>query len=194
MIKEDCSSKIGYENKTVVVAGIDPSLRATGVVILSQSGDIIKQSLIKTKNLSGAERLIQIRNEVCELLKKNSVDVVAIEGFSFGSFGRSVFDLGGLGWILRVMLKENGYKFFDVSPSSLKAFIVKGNADKSMMMESVNQIYGISFSDDNICDAFCLAKMVMALGDRVPEFSGKGGSQKLKKLREKLALSGLQLR
>lgn len=183
-----------YYSSGKIIAGIDPSLRSTGVVVIDDKGNIIEQKLIKDKLLRGADRLIKIKNEVSDILERNKVDIVAIEGFSFGSFGRSVFDLGGLGWILRVLLKEKNYKTFDISPSSLKSFIIKGNADKSMMMETVYHNYGISFSDDNLCDAFALSRMVLALGDETSKFSEKGGANKIKRLRENLMKSGLDLK
>ena len=99
-----------YYSSGKIIAGIDPSLRSTGVVVIDDKGNIIEQKLIKDKLLRGADRLIKIKNEVSDILERNKVDIVAIEGFSFGSFGRSVFDLGGLGWILRVLLKEKNYK------------------------------------------------------------------------------------
>lgn len=177
-----------------IIAGIDPSLRATGVVIIDSRGEIIKKELIRPKKLMGVDRLIYIKKEVLRILKEESVSVVGIEGFSFGSFGRSTFDLGGLGWIIRVMLNEEGFKFFEISPSSLKSFIIKGNADKSMMMEAVFHKYGIAFDDDNLCDAFSLSRMIHCLGDDVVKFSVKGGAQKLKKLREKLEKEGIELK
>jgi crossover junction endodeoxyribonuclease RuvC len=183
-----------YYNSGKKIAGIDPSLRSTGVVIINDKGEIIEQKLLINKSIKGADRLIKIRDEVAEILERNKVDIVAIEGFSFGSFGRSVFDLGGLGWILRVLLKEKNYNIFDISPSSLKSFIVKGNADKNMMMETVNHVYGISFSDDNLCDAFALCRMVLALGENTAKFSEKGGAQKIKRLRENLRKAGLDLK
>lgn len=187
-------SHVDYYKTGKIIAGIDPSLRSTGVVIIDDSGEILEKRLILTKKLKGVERLVFIRDEILMTLRKYNVDIVSIEGFSFGSFGRSVFDLGGLGWIIRTMLFENKYEFIDISPSSLKSFIVKGNADKNMMMESVNHIYGISFSDDNLCDAYSLARMVLALGDKTRSYAEKGGSQKIKKLREALLKSGKDLK
>ena len=142
----------------------------------------------------GTERLIFIRDQLSVILNRHNVSVVGIEGFSFGSFGRSTFDLGGLGWILRVLLKEQNFKYFDISPSSLKSFIVKGNADKSMMMESVYHKYGLAYKDDNLCDAYALARMVLCLGDETEKYSEKGGAQKMKKLREKLEKDGKELK
>ena len=186
--------EIGYYNKEKIIAGIDPSLRSSGVIIIDTSGNILRKELIKPKKLESAERLVFIRDSIELILREEGVTDVGIEGFSFGSFGRSTFDLGGLGWILRVMLHEKKYKYFDISPSSLKSFIVKGNADKSMMMEAVYGIYGISFSDDNLCDAYSLSRMVLCLGDNTQKYAEKGGAQKLKKLKEKLQQNGIELK
>jgi len=59
------------------VLGVDPSLTSTGVC-MSDDETMVFQP--KTK---GPERLIQIRNFVNALVRAHSIDLIAIEGYSF---------------------------------------------------------------------------------------------------------------
>lgn len=175
-----------FKDSAHVICGIDPSLQKTGIIILNSSGAIIHEELIKPKKLKGIERLIFIRNRVTDVMAKFGVTVVAIEGYSFGSRGRATFSLGELGGVLRVGLTDAAYDYYDVSPSSLKSFVAdNGAADKVMMRESVKRKYKLDIREDNICDAFGLARMCLVLGENMPKFCAKGGSQLMKKIREK---------
>lgn len=175
-----------YSNTNHVIAGIDPSLQKTGVIIMNSAGKVIFEELVKPKKLKSIARLKFIKDRILQILKTHKVTVVAIESYSFGSRGRATFSLGELGGVLRLSLLEGGYKFFDVSPSSLKSFVAEnGAADKVMMRQAVIRKYKLDISEDNICDAYGLARMCLFLGDAMPKFCAKGGAALMKKLREK---------
>lgn len=178
-----------YKDSTHVIAGIDPSLQKTGVIILNSKGEVLCDELIKPKKLKGIARLKFIKDNLIKLLQKHKVTVVAIEGYSFGSRGRATFSLGELGGVLRLALLEGGLKYFDVSPSSLKSFVAdNGAADKVMMRQAIIRKYRLDITEDNIADAYGLARMCLFLGDSMPKFCSKGGAALMKKLREKQGL------
>jgi crossover junction endodeoxyribonuclease RuvC len=183
----------GFYGQGKIIAGIDISLRGTGIVVIDENGNRLHEQLIDGRKIFGMPRMKLIRDIVFEVLEKFKVDVVAVEGFSFGSGGRSVFELGGIGYIIRLGLFDKGYKFYDVSPSSCKAFIIKGNADKLMMQYGVEKLYGIYFEDDNLCDAYALSRMLLAFGDEILNYTEKGGADKIKKLRLALEKEGKKL-
>lgn len=177
--------KTFYGSKNVI-AGIDPSLTKTGVIVMDDQGKVIHEELIETKKLRSMERLYVIKKRITEILEEYKVTIVAIESYSYGSKGRSIFNLGELGGVLRLLLWEKKYKYYDVSPNSLKSFIAdNGAADKEMMRAAVVRKYKLDIEDDNICDAFGLAKMVLRLGNEMTRFCEKGGAQILKKIRDK---------
>lgn len=177
-------------NSKHVIAGIDQSLTKTGVIIMNSSGQIIFEKLVTPKKLKGVERLQFIRNEVMQVLRIYQVTVVAIENYSFGSKGRSLFNLGEIGGVLRLAFYDNKIKFFEVSPASLKSFISEnGGADKEMMRKAVLKKYKLDIVEDNICDAFSLARMCLVLGDALPEFSEKGGAELLRRIRNKYMIN-----
>jgi len=143
------------------ILGLDLSLTETGLVALEDK-EIVMKHLIKTKPdqfETEIERILYIINEITSL-PIPYLDLVVIEGASLGSFKtRSLFTLGKLHGLIEMFLKENEIKYIIVPPRSLKKFITgKGNAKKELMLLKVYKKYGIEFDNNNLCDAFALAK------------------------------------
>jgi crossover junction endodeoxyribonuclease RuvC len=154
--------------------GIDQSLTGTGITIYKNGNytfDMISTS--KTKNTESPSidytlRLMKITNKIEELIINNNIDLVGIENMSFGSKGRTVFDLGGLSHLLRAMFIKNNINFIVVPPTVLKKFATgKGNAKKIDMINAVPQDINIPFKkkidkvemfDDNVVDSYFLAR------------------------------------
>jgi crossover junction endodeoxyribonuclease RuvC len=112
--------------------------------------------------------MIDIRDQILQLLPTSSL--VAIESFSMGSRGRAVFQLGGLGWLVRADLYENHISYIDVTPAELKKFTTgKGNAKKDVMMREVYKRWGVNVDTSDEADAFALAMFAM---ERVKEDEG----------------------
>jgi crossover junction endodeoxyribonuclease RuvC len=176
------------------IAGIDQSLNSTGVVIIDvSSGDIILAESIelnkgkKTPKLFGAARLIHIRDEVKRFLSLGQADFVVLEGYSFGSRGSSIFDLGEIGGAIRVLAHDLGLPFETVPPKTLKKYIAgNGNASKEEMAEAIKSKFKLDFKTDDEADAFALAIMAAEVGpEKIKEFCYKQKKSKkgLKKIK-----------
>jgi len=145
------------------IVGLDLSLTSTGVAL---DGGTFR---IRPKN-KGVERLRLIRGELQSFLADmdavECIDLVVIEGYSFGSRGRAVFNIGELGGVVRVMLHEESYDFVEVPPTSLKKFATgKGNAPKDAVLASAIRA-GFRGDNNDEADAWWLWKMGYAiLGD-----------------------------
>lgn len=137
--------------------GLDLSLNATGVCV--KEGDkILFIDTLKIKKEKGVERLSLIKERITSILNKYQPDTINIEGYSFGSRGRAIFNIGELGGVVRLLLYENGYKFNEISPKTLKKqFTGNGNADKESMLKRANEVSGVVIEDHNQADAFALA-------------------------------------
>ena len=169
-----------------IIAGIDLSLRATGFTIVDHSGKIIYEELFKTAKMRDMQRVFFIKSRLHQKLKEYKVTKVAIEGYSFGSKGRSIVSLGELGGCVRMMMFEGKFEYLDCSPSSLKAYTSgKGNADKNQMKAAVLAKYGRDYADDNMCDSYALCMMQVELGDEMKKYCSKGGAALLKGAQEK---------
>lgn len=150
----------------MISAGIDQSLTGTAVCILdfssSKKFNILSVETIVTKpTMPHLKRLKYIVDEVYNRLEKSKLDLISIEGYSFGSKGRAVFDLAELGGLLRMMIAKTYNGYFEIPPTSLKKYVTgKGNAKKEIMLEKVYRKFGIgseTLTDNNQIDAFSLA-------------------------------------
>lgn len=138
------------------VVGLDLSLTGTGVSI---SGDA---TMVCTTRLRGVERLIHLRDAVLRVCDKPDT-LVVVEGFAFGTGRQSgSYEIGGLGWVVRVALHEAGVVWVDVPPAVLKKFATgKGNAGKPDMLAAAIRVGYEGPTDDNCVDAWWLQRMGM---------------------------------
>lgn len=136
--------------------GIDPSLNGTGIAV-SNGTELIHTETITIKKLRGMERVEFILSRIKTLISTYSITEVIIEGYSFGSRGRAIFQLGELGGVLRHYFYTSGVSLKEVPPTSLKKAIAgKGNAKKEEMLEAVNNRTGLNLKDHNQADAVAL--------------------------------------
>lgn len=142
------------------ILGLDPSLTATGIVILTDS-KIEESYLTKTKptytTIDELKRLIKIRDSI----GLKNIDLVVMEGIAFGVRKTSALaQLAALNYLIRERLYREKIPFIIATPTELKKFVTgKGNMPKDMMLLETYKRYDISFDDNNLCDAFGLAKI-----------------------------------
>lgn len=138
-------------------AGIDLSLTSTGISI---GGEV---SVIRVSS-KGVVRLNEISLKIVELFKDNSVNAVAIEGYSFASRNSQAHSIGELGGVVRLRLWEMGIPYIEIPPTSRAKFATgRGNAAKNEVVSSVSAKTGLVFSGagaDDMCDAFLLEEML----------------------------------
>lgn len=129
---------------------IDQSLISSGWYSKGGYGVILSKE-------KGIDRLIDIRKKVTDLIKKEAINTLIIEDYSFASRGRGVFNLGELGGMLRLLAHDLKIKLVVVNTSLLKKFITgRGNAPKEVMLVHVYSKFGFMTEDNNIADAFSL--------------------------------------
>ena len=143
----------------MIVLGIDLSLTGTGLSVVE--GDrLLFSECYKPKNKSGPTRLIEIRHKVSETIDKYQPELICIEGYSFGSRGRALFQIGELGGLIRVLLHKTGIKWLEITPSQVKKFAAGvGNCGKDIIMQQVYKRWGMEFKTSDEADAFVLAKI-----------------------------------
>ena len=144
-------------------AGIDPSLTATGLVMINNEGEIVVEKLIKTERdvyLCSEQRILDIMEDIIFLKNVRYLQRVFVEDLSYMSQSTSLFERCGLLYLISTFLFKNDIDYKKIPPKSLKKWAVgNGNADKKMMMEKSEIRWGIKFTDDNICDAYNLSQM-----------------------------------
>ena len=145
--------------------GLDPSLTGTGIVCLNEDGEILGQELIKTTVKDLIEDRLKYINMTFQTLVKqylrDDLGIVYIEGLALNAKGDSIMQLAGLHYLLRIYLLEESlvHKYDIIPPNTLKKFITgKGNAKKELMLLKVYKRWGVEFNDNNMADAYSLAK------------------------------------
>lgn len=165
--------------------GMDPSFNGFAIVVLDKDGEIIEQKLFGSDSKSEPEdRLIELESEFDFIPNIVCLHSVCIEGPSYASQGAYILQMGALHFMIRIMLKRRDVPFKVVAPGTLKKFVTgDGRAKKDLMLLKVYKKWGVEFDNDNLADAYSLARL--ALEDynngnkQVPEQdSGKQGDKK----------------
>lgn len=150
------------------VVGIDQSLSGTGIVEISHDGNIIRKQLLSPGKLLGVQRLDFITNKIfefCSEIKERFI--VAREGYSFASKGRSVFNLGELGGCIDLVLFRskisNFVEYYILPPTVVKKYCLGSGSVKkdSSYLLLVYKKLEIEFPDDNQADAYMIASTLL---------------------------------
>lgn len=152
------------------ILGLDLSLTGTGYCLFRGNMDALEMDLVDPGKLKDFNRLDSILNAVMSHLAViapgdalNST-LVVMEDFSFASKGSGLFQIAGLGYIIRYELWRQGIDFVLVPPTVLKKFVTGvGNADKSIMLKEIYKRWEADINDDNIGDAYGLMRIGRAL-------------------------------
>jgi len=144
--------------------GIDLSLNATG--IYDSYGNFKRIQSDVNKKIE--ERILDISNAITDFLNlKDETIICGIEGFSFCSNGRSIYQLAGLGYFIRILLHNKKIKYYEITPSSWKKFLFKdkvpAGVKKDIIILKTYKFYNMEILDNNLCDAFNIMKFVIAL-------------------------------
>lgn len=146
---------------TQLIIGLDLSLTSTGIGVYSLAEDCIYTKSIKTSNknsyMSRYKEIVNAIQEIDHFLSVGSL--FFIEGYSYGSFGKSSFmsNLIELGGIVKYDLVSRGRIYIDVPPTILKKFITgKGNAKKEDIKLGLYKKYHKEFKNSDEADAYAL--------------------------------------
>jgi crossover junction endodeoxyribonuclease RuvC len=143
--------------------GIDPSLTACSVCVLDTNCNIIEQKLISTKcTQTIEERILYIYSKIEEVILDYPTCKIYIEGLSYSSNGQATLDLAGLSLFIRTSFLSNYINFTVTPPTTLKKFVTgSGKAKKEQMLLQTYKRWGVEFSDNNTCDAYCLSRLCL---------------------------------
>jgi crossover junction endodeoxyribonuclease RuvC len=150
--------------KETLFVGLDPSINATGVIILDDCENIIEQKTfsVKDKDKLFERSLIKYEEEIDFIAKIINLGSVYIEGPSYQSAGQAILQMGALHFITRVYLYRANVNYKVIAPGTLKKFVTgKGNSKKDLMLLKTYKRWGVEFDDHNVCDAYGLARMAL---------------------------------
>jgi Holliday junction resolvasome RuvABC endonuclease subunit len=135
----------------VKITALDLSITATGVCL--PDGTV---STVRTKTTDGDRRLLVIEDAVRSAV--TGADLVVMEALTGNLKGSASVTVGKVhGVVDRLLMRELGIPYAEVSPSTLKKFATgNGNCNKVEMGVSAMERFHLRFKDDNQCDAFWL--------------------------------------
>ena len=143
--------------------GVDPSYNGFGIVVLDKDAKIVEQRLlISDSKKEVEERILELEDGFSFIPNIVCLHSVYIEGPSFSSNGLFALQMGALHYYFRFFLLKKKCKYKIIPPTSLKKFITgRGTAKKELMLLKVYKKWGIEFSDNNLCDAYSLARFAL---------------------------------
>lgn len=155
-----------------IVIGLDGSLTNYGVAAYGVESGRYVAMLFKPKH-KGARRLFEIWemvSAVANFFERNfEVCEYVLEGYSMASKSRQhAIGEGGAATKLALVMRYGGDDPLAfptlVSPNAVKKFTTgKGSGDKNVMLMRAFQKWGVDFDNDNLCDAYVLARIGSAL-------------------------------
>jgi Holliday junction resolvasome RuvABC endonuclease subunit len=112
---------------------------------------------------SDGMRLIRFKTKLEEFATLG-LDLIVFEAVRHANpkMIRGVITQSEIQGILKCWCNEKGIQYCGLSPSEIKKHISgKGNANKVLVMESVNEKYGLSIKDDNEADAIAIMSFAL---------------------------------
>lgn len=147
--------------------GLDLSLATSGICLIDNETNIVNCEVFRTNSSDPIEkRILEINDYICDLISNYYDDLKSIylEGISFGSTGRSFSEICGVHYYIRCSISKiyglDNNILTLIQPTTLKKFVTgKGQCKKELMLLYVYKNYGVEFNDNNLADAYSLARM-----------------------------------
>jgi len=164
--------------------GLDQSISGTGIVALDEGGELIDSTVVSGRQvrepMDKCTRIVEIFAQFYEwvnALKGDRLPCVVLEDFAYSQANHMAL-LGGLGYHIRIMMRQTGWHFATCPTGTLKKVVTgSGNSSKALMIRDVYKRWNFETDNDNIADAFGLAKLAwVAYGQPVP---GTVGTKKV---------------
>ena len=152
-----------------IILGLDPGLANLGYGIIEQKNNelkFVKAGLIKTAaNLTTADRLLTIHNELTGIIKKNRPDKIAIEELFFCKNVKTALVVGQAIGVILLTASQAKLPFYQYTPLEIKQTLTSyGRAEKKQLALMVKIILNLdqtafpSHATDALACAICCAQ------------------------------------
>ena len=163
------------------ILGVDPGSRKTGFGVI-ESGRYnpcyVVSGVIRVEKFSGAERLKNIFESVCQIIDQYQPDVMAVEKVFIYKNPKSALILGQARGVILCAGAIKGVSIMEYTPTQIKSTIVgKGHASKDQVQYMVQNLLKLTDTpQEDAADALACAlchDRYMSLGID-PELISKG--------------------
>ena len=128
--------------KDPLFVGIDPSINATGLIVLDQEANIIESKLFSVASEKFEESLLKYEKEIRFIPTIVTLQSVYLEGASYQSAGQAILQMGALHFLTRLFLFKKHVNYKIIAPGTLKKFVSgKGNSKKDLMLLNYLKLY-----------------------------------------------------
>lgn len=148
----------------MIVLGLDPGLAIVGFGVIKVEGGRyipIDYGVITTpKEMTTANRLISIGDQLTQLITKYNPDEIALEELFFYNNAKTVITVAEARGILLYICTKSGAKLSEYTPLQVKQAITGyGNADKKQMQQMVRILLKLTTTPkpDDAADALAIA-------------------------------------
>lgn len=152
----------------LTILAADLSLTQTGLCLPDGTTTVFKttpnaQAVGMEEQRHLVARQVLVRDAVLDHARRVGADLVAIEGYSYGS-PQQATQIGGMGAIVRLGLEEEPDLAWVVVPPSSRAKYAtgNGNASKDMVLQEVAARRGATFRTTDECDAWVIWELAKA--------------------------------
>jgi crossover junction endodeoxyribonuclease RuvC len=130
------------KNESIRILGIDPGTGILGWGLIEKNSGKIKPlrygCVITEANSPLPERLLKIYQSLCDIIKKNKPDCIAIEDLFFFKNQKTVMSVAQARGGAIIAAMSNGLAVYEYTPLQVKqALTGYGRADKKQMQEMV---------------------------------------------------------
>jgi crossover junction endodeoxyribonuclease RuvC len=146
-----------------IFVGMDPSYNGFAIIVIDKDANIIEQKLLSSDTILEAEdRIIQLEEGFKFVANIRQLKNLYIEGPAYSAKGAFILQMGALHYYLRIFFRKNNIDYKIITPGTLKKFTTgSGNAKKNLMLMKVYKRWGVEFADDNLADAYSLARLAL---------------------------------
>lgn len=153
----------------MICVGLDLSVTATGMVAIDEDDPFsgVQSWIIRPEKSMLSDPILKkmsIARQIAVILIRPGISkpIVGIEGYSYSKFGMA--ESGELGGIVKAELMCVNFEYSIFPPTSIKKFACgSGSAKKELMIAAVFKRWTFDTNDNNLADAFAIAKLAQAM-------------------------------
>jgi len=146
------------------ILGIDPGTSLIGYGIIEAGNGkvscVSKGCVVTPKNIPNADRMVKIFNFFSDLVKKEKIDLAAIEKIFFFKNAKTVVEVSEIRGIVILALKLKNIEIREFTPLEVKQAVSSyGRASKQQVQQMIKMILSLEEmpKPDDIADALAIA-------------------------------------